>query len=117
MKKKLTTIQIGIEVFPIYTLCGRGNIVQLSDFAYGEWLIFRSNKPIFYINIFDDDFFELRILVESKKTTIEEVIEKFNIQNNDSLSLKQSFFGITNYKNIEFHKIEVHKFPFSIEIT
>lgn len=114
MEKKLNSIKIGIEIIPIYTLGGRRDIIKLSDFAYGEWLVFKSNKPIYYINIFDDEFFELKKLIESKKTTVEEVIEKFNIQNSDSLSLKQSFFGITNYKNTEYQNIEIYKFPFSI---
>lgn len=114
MEQKLNSIKISIEIIPIYTLCGRRAIIKLSDFAYGEWLVFKSNKPIYYINIFDDEFFELKKLVESKKITIEEVIEKFNIQNGETLSLKQSFVGITNYRNIEYQNIEIYKFPFSI---
>lgn len=114
MEQKLNSIQIGIQMVPIYTLSGRRDIIQLSDFAYGEWLVYRFNKPTYYINIFDDEFFELRILLESKKTTIEKFIEKINIQNSDSLSLKQNFWGITTYKNTQYHKIEVYKFPFSI---
>ena len=56
MQKRLDSIQIGVEIIPIYTFWGRKSIIQLSDFAYGEWLVFRLNKPIYYINIFDDDF-------------------------------------------------------------
>ncbi len=70
MKKKSNDIEINIEIIPVYTFFGRKNIIKISDFAYGEWLIYKSNKPFYYINIFHSDFKELKTLLESKKQVL-----------------------------------------------
>jgi hypothetical protein len=112
MEKELNSIEIGVEIIPIYTLYGLRDIIKLSDFVYGEWLVFESNKPLYYINIFDEDFIELKNSIESKETTIENFIRKINTLNNKSLSLRQNYFGFMNYKKSIYQKIRVYKFPF-----
>lgn len=114
MEKKLNDIEINIEVIPIYTFIGCKNIIKLSDFAYGEWLIYKSNKPVYYINIFDSDFKELKTLLESKKTSIDDFIKQVNIANNETLSLKQNYYGITVYSRRIPQKITISKFPESL---
>jgi len=112
MQQKLNSLEINIEEVPIFTWKGQRRIIKLSDFAYGEWLVYKFNAPVFYINIFDPDFLRLKNLIESKKINIEGFIKKINEENNEVFTLKQNFFGIINYNKAMYKKIEIPKFPF-----
>ena len=112
MEQKLNSLEINIEEVPIFTWKGLRSIIKLSDFVYGEWLVYKFNEPAFYINIFDPDFLDLKNLIESKEINIEGFIKKINEENNEMFTLKQNFFGITNYKKAAQKKMEIQKFPF-----
>ena len=114
MEENFNKIVIGIERIPIYTLKGKKEIIKLSDFVYGEWLVFKLNRPFFYINIFDPDLAMLKKNIESKKITIEGLIKKMNLGSHECFSLEQNYFGIKNYNKTKYQKIEVTKLPLFI---
>jgi len=47
MEKELNSIEISVEVTPIYTLLGSKEIVKLSDFVYGYSLL-QTHIPLFF---------------------------------------------------------------------
>jgi len=113
MQKVLEKVEIPVEMIPVYTLSGKKTIIKLSDFAYGEWLIFKNNELVYYINLFDSYFSQLKKKIESKEITIEEFINSINATISETFSLNQKFWGMRVNWGVEYGKIEVYKFPFT----
>ncbi|RZA02699.1 MAG: hypothetical protein EOP47_05825 [Sphingobacteriaceae bacterium] len=78
------------RVVTYYSLKGLVNFVDLSDFAYGEWIIYDNRIPKYYVNIFNKESVSDSIilsLIESKVETVQSLIEKINKKENTKLSL------------------------------
>ncbi len=112
MEKVFEKVEIGIEIVSVFTLRGRKEIIKLSDFVYGEWLVFKENELVYYINVFDPYFSQLKTDLEEKKFTIEEFLDSVNNKNAETFSLDQNILGVKS-SLIEYATIEVYKFPFS----
>ena len=84
MKYKLTTYK---------TLTGNKQILELTEDAYGQWIIYEDQKPRFHINCFD---FEnesnqiLNSLLLSQQKTINEVLNCINKKNGINLSIEKA---------------------------
>lgn len=84
MKYKLTTYK---------TLTGNKEILELTEDAYGQWIIYQNKKPKFHVNCFD---FEnesnqiLNSLLLSQQKTIKEVLSIINKKNNTNLSIEKA---------------------------
>lgn len=75
-----------------YTLTGIRKLIDLGDFVYGEWVIYNNKKPEYHIILFQNDASNLLIksLLESKKETVDSIINKINIKQGTKLSLGTS---------------------------
>ena len=84
MKYKLTTYK---------TLTGNKEILELTEDAYGQWIIYQSKKPMFHVNCFD---FEnesnqiLNSLLLVKQQSINRILNNINKKNNINLSLEKA---------------------------
>lgn len=84
MKYKLTTYK---------TLTGNKEILELTEDAYGQWIIYQSKKPKFHVNCFD---FEnesnqiLNSLLLAKQQSINKILNNINKKNNINLSLEKA---------------------------
>ncbi|GAB3922780.1 hypothetical protein [Mucilaginibacter myungsuensis] len=47
-------MKLAVIVNKVYTLTGIRYLYRLSDFVYGEWLIYNNGDPVFYFNAFDE---------------------------------------------------------------
>ena len=102
-------MKIAVKSIPIFTLLGKWAYrYKLSDFSYGEWVIFENNKPKFYLNIFDSEYDEVR-LVFSKSKNYD--LEKKLKSHNKGLSIYQKLLGITFLKKTFLQVIELEKLP------
>jgi hypothetical protein len=78
------------QVTTYYSLTGLVNFVDLPNSLYGEWIIYDALIPKYHVNIFDTGSIsniQLRSLIDSKKETIESIIDKISAKENIQLSL------------------------------
>jgi len=84
MKYKLTKYK---------TLTGKKEILELTEDAYGQWIVYLNKKPTYHINCFD---FEnesnqiLNSLLLKKQQSINEVLSSINKRNNIHLSIEKA---------------------------
>ena len=86
MKYKLTTYK---------TLTGNKEILELTEDAYGQWIVYQDKKPMFHINCFDFKNESNQILnnmLLAQQKTIEEVLNEINKNNNTNLSIEKAPF-------------------------
>ena len=85
-------IEMPLRVTPILTIFGKIQYkYKLSDFAYGEWIIFENEKPKYYLNLFDNsDYKKDKVYSKSKNFNIESILDKFQ----KGLSIYQKVWGI-----------------------
>jgi len=99
-----------LEVRGVYTLTGVKYRYKLSDFAYGEWLIYKNNQPVYYFNIFDQEYAHLTEIIKANEQGF--LIGSLKRQ---GLNLKQNIFGIASIKSY-LKSINLEKLPASILI-
>lgn len=77
------------------TLTGKKEILELTEDAYGQWIIYQNKKPMFHVNCFD---FEnesnqvLNSLLLTRQKSINEVLNTINKKNNTNLSIEKARF-------------------------
>ena len=89
MKYKLTTYR---------TLTGSKQILELTEDAYGQWIIYQNKQPMYhinssYINCFDfknESNQVLNSLLLSQQKTIQEVLSRINERNDTKLSIEKA---------------------------
>jgi hypothetical protein len=74
-----------------YSLTGVKTLIDLGDFSYGEWIIYEDGKPEYHINLHGDNPSDILInsLFNTKKETIETILNKINRIQRVKLSLKR----------------------------
>lgn len=78
------------RVTTYYSIKGLIKFVDLGDFTYGEWIVYDNKIPKYHINSFNkgsNSDILINSLLESKKETIESIINKINIEQGTKLSL------------------------------
>lgn len=60
MEEPRNYINVAVITEKIYTITGVKKHYGLGDMAYGEWLVYKNNKPCFYMNSFDDYYKEIK---------------------------------------------------------
>ena len=111
---ELNSIEIIVEKVPILSLVKNNYLIKLPDSAYGEWLIFNKNEPIYYLNIFDSEYKKIKEKIDLDEISIEKIIEIINTKMNLNYSLKFKYFGFLNYEKKEVKKIIIQKLPLSL---
>lgn len=84
MKYKLTRYK---------TLTGNKEILELTEDAYGQWIVYQNKKPRFHINCFDfknESNQILNSLLLAQQKTIKEVLGIINKKNNTNLSIEKA---------------------------
>jgi hypothetical protein len=94
-----TAEKISIPIRAVPAIClplRRRYLYTLSDFAYGEWLIFEDNMPKYYLNIFDECYKNItRFLQTQRDITVDLMVSKSLGNVNERLSLGQKYHVIT----------------------
>jgi hypothetical protein len=102
-------LRMNLEDITVYTLFGKKHLYKLGDMAYGEWLIFQSNVPKYYLNIFDDMYQDID---EQKKIDpYKYLLKKFKAEHY-GYSLGQNIHGIWSSK-INEKCFDLEKLPIS----
>lgn len=86
MKYKLTKYK---------TLTGNKEILELTEDAYGQWIIYQNKIPMFHINCFDFKNESNQILngmLLSQQKSINEVLSMINKRNRTNLSIEKAPF-------------------------
>ena len=86
MKYKLTTYK---------TLTGNKQILELTEDAYGQWIIYQNKQPMFHVNCFDFESESNQILnslLLSQQKSIADVIDSINRKNDIKLSIEKAPF-------------------------
>lgn len=111
-------LKIFVKPYICFSLRGIKKVKKyfLSDFAYGELLIFEKGKPKYYLNLFEEQNYELMEYIENNNVTMYKLVTAlFQIPNLNSLSLSQDNickFGITIplYKNEDSEVLILNSF-------
>ncbi|WP_298763004.1 hypothetical protein [uncultured Polaribacter sp.] len=72
------------------TLTGIKKVVEIPTKKYHQWLIYRDNKPSYFVDFYDlekESNAMMNSLVWATDNSIEEVLEKINKKNNVNLSI------------------------------
>jgi hypothetical protein len=104
-------IAVPVWVTPIASLCKRKNLYYLPDSAYGEWLIFSDENPVYYFNCFDPYYDTVRDVIYQKKNSLEHLlIDSFVVNELDfTTSVRKPFLS---FKKKEYStSIELIKYP------
>lgn len=86
MKYKLTKYK---------TLTGNKEILELTEDAYGQWIIYQNKQPMFHINCFDFKTESNQILngmLLAQRKTIKEVLGIINKRNRTNLTIEKAPF-------------------------
>ncbi|PTQ96776.1 hypothetical protein C8P68_104265 [Mucilaginibacter yixingensis] len=72
------------------SLTGSRSLIELSDFAYGEWIVYENNVPKYHVQCFDEKESSsvIKALLTNGKT-FENILDCINKQNGTRLSLKK----------------------------
>jgi hypothetical protein len=86
MKYKLTKYK---------TLTGNKEILELTEDAYGQWIIYQNKQPMYHINCFDFETESNQILngmLLAQQKTIDEVLRIINKRNRTNLTIEKAPF-------------------------
>lgn len=78
-----------------YTLKGIVNYIDLGNFVYGEWIVYQDDIPQYHISCFDSELNSNKTvfqLLESKKESIESIVNKINHKYKINLSFNNRPF-------------------------
>lgn len=95
------------------TLSGLEKIIEIPKKKVTQWVIYKDNKPEFFVDFFDletESNAIMNSLVLCAKRPIEEVLELINKKNNVNLSLPK-ISGLRFKKKIKSQAIELHLKP------
>jgi hypothetical protein len=98
--------KIVVKVRKTPTLLGR-NRYRLSDFSYGEWIIFENGEPKYYLNIFDDRYSHIK--GRSVEAYLTEQFRKKGLK----LSFKDNAFGLPIHSKSEVVDLPLERLPVS----
>ncbi len=107
-KNVTNMVEVFLRVSPIITIWGKRKLkYELSDFNYGEWVIFKDNFPKYYLNMFDKEYDSIRELPD------------FDIENRlkmhkGGLSIHQKLFGISLWNKSFIKSFNLEKLPTNI---
>jgi hypothetical protein len=90
--------------------------IDLGDSVYGEWIVYEKKTPKYHISCFGENSQSdliIKNLIETKKLTIESIINNINQKFNKKLELgKRPFFSIKTKSEL----VELELNPIPIEL-
>lgn len=110
-----TIVEVSLSVIPVVTFLGkRKYLYQLSDSAYGEWLIYENHNPKYYLNIFDEEYVNIKNKITQTKINVEDFLrEKFN-STQPKLTIDNTILGIKLIRQTSIQKISLEKLPITL---
>jgi hypothetical protein len=84
-------MELLLEDITIFTITGRRHLYKLGDMAYGQWLIYRGDLPVYYFDIFDEMYKDIDEAIQ--KAPCKYLREKFQ-KDKRRLSLSPNIKGI-----------------------
>src|SRR5688500_2418971 len=101
--KKLT-----VKVRKTPMLLSKRSQYRLSDFSYGEWILFENGEPKYYLNVHDEQYSQIRDKLKPDVETY--LIEQFK-KKRLSLSFKDGTLGIPLPSKSEIVEVSLEKLP------
>jgi hypothetical protein len=102
-----------ISIFPKLNL-GVTKLV-LSDFSYGELIVYRNDTPFYYLNIFARKYIRLKKYIEENNRNLDDVLNEIIHSIDDltisGLHLEKKIWGIEMLKNEKVILVEIDEFP------
>lgn len=102
-------VELKLLVTPVIGLWKRAQSYRLLDSAYGEWLIYENNFPVFYFNVFDEDYREIKELLSELNVT--DFLEKALTKKHPNLTTKEHLFGYKINGKAEVKIFSIEKLP------
>ena len=97
------------------TLSGTKEVVELKEKKDTQWIIYRDNKPAYFVDFFDlekESNAMMNSLVLCTKRSLDEVLELINKKNNINLSVpKISRLGFKKKVKSEVKNLELKPIP------
>jgi hypothetical protein len=110
MEKSLPD-KISIKVRKTPMLFGYKDRYRLSDFSYGEWIIYERGEPRYYFCIFDDLYSEIRNqLTPDTEAYLTRQFKKHGV----SLTLNAGSFGIPLHSKSLVVELRLDKLPLQL---
>jgi hypothetical protein len=107
----MNSIEINLLVTPVETLFyGTKNIYRLSDFAYGEWIIFCNGEPKYYLYVFDPMYQEQIDFIKSTKG-VDLFLEKKFASMRLNLTMKNKYWLVISKSEPFVKKFTLEKLP------
>jgi hypothetical protein len=111
-------MKITVIVIPQFSLLNFPNCksirYRLSDFSYGDFLIFENDKLSYYLNTFGPSMKELSEHIGSTDISVEELIKRIGEANNLNLSINQKVSLTTLSCGEKWIEMEIEEFPVTL---
>jgi hypothetical protein len=108
MEKSSTDRFVKIKVLQTPLLFRHKSLFRLSDFSYGEWLIFEKGIPKYYLNSFEEPYAQL---IATVKMDMEKfLLTKFK-QKKVPLDLRGYLFGIPLESQSKVIELNLERLP------
>lgn len=101
-------IKMKLFLTDVYTITGKKIRYSLGDMAYGEWLVFKNNYPVYFLNLLD---FKGDVKKHIDQKNIQKSLERKLKKFDSEFTLKQHFIGIRSHKT-SWQWVEVESLPF-----
>jgi len=108
-KVKDRYMKILLEDITVFTIAGKKHLYKLGDMTYGEWLIFKDNFPIYYLDISDELYKDIDESI--KKDPYNYLKDKFK-RGKEGFSLCQGIKGIWSSR-VDDKLFDMEKLPVS----
>lgn len=89
-------------------LFSRKSLYRLSDFVYGEWIIFENGKPKYYLNVLDGQYSQI---IDRLKPDVESYLTEEFRKKGLNLSFKEKAFGIPLPSKSEIIELSLRELP------
>jgi len=102
---------VRVEKIPI--LFSNKSIYRLSDFRYGQWLIWENNLPKYYVDLLDEKYSSIREIINGD---VEDFLTRTFSQKRLKLSMKVSIFGIPLPSKAKIVELDLAELPVELLI-
>jgi len=97
-----------LNVRKIPLLLSKKNLYRMSDFSYGEWILFENGEPRYYLYVFDELYSGIR---DQFNPNVETYLKKKFKEKGLTLSTREVRFGIPLSSKSQIVELSLEKLP------